>query len=34
VATRIVELEDGQATEYPGAYSDYQAAKERLSLAI
>lgn len=27
VATRIVELEDGKLVEYPGGYSDYQAAK-------
>lgn len=32
VATRIVELEDGRLAEYPGGYSDYQAAKARLSL--
>ena len=30
VATRILELQDARLTEYPGAYSDYQAAKSRL----
>ena len=29
VATRIIELEDGKITEYPGTYSEYQAAKAR-----
>jgi ATP-binding cassette subfamily F protein 3 len=32
VATRIVELEDGKLVEYPGGYSDYQAAKAKLEL--
>ncbi|MEX2162485.1 MAG: ABC-F family ATP-binding cassette domain-containing protein [Anaerolineales bacterium] len=32
VATRIVELEGGRLTDYPGGYSDYQAAKARLEL--
>ncbi|MQC26747.1 MAG: ABC transporter ATP-binding protein [Chloroflexi bacterium] len=27
VATRIIEIEEGGAVEYPGSYSDYQAAK-------
>lgn len=31
VATRIVELENGKLTEYPGSYLDYQAAKARLA---
>jgi ATP-binding cassette subfamily F protein 3 len=30
VATRIVELEDGKLNDFPGTYSDYQAAKLRL----
>jgi ATP-binding cassette subfamily F protein 3 len=29
VATRIIELDEGTFTEYPGAYGDYQAAKEK-----
>jgi ATP-binding cassette subfamily F protein 3 len=29
VATRIVELDNGKVTEYPGSYSEYQAAKAR-----
>jgi ATP-binding cassette subfamily F protein 3 len=33
VATRIVELEEGKLTDYPGSYSDYEAAKARLELA-
>jgi ATP-binding cassette subfamily F protein 3 len=33
VATRILELDDGRMTEYPGSYSDYQAAKERIELS-
>ncbi len=32
VATRIVELEDGKLVEYPGGYSDYQAAKAKLEI--
>ncbi|MCW5875731.1 MAG: ABC-F family ATP-binding cassette domain-containing protein [Anaerolineales bacterium] len=31
VAGRIVELQDGKLVEYPGGYSDYQAAKARLA---
>jgi len=33
VATRIIELESGNLTEYAGSYSDYQATKERIELA-
>ncbi|MEX1246858.1 MAG: ABC-F family ATP-binding cassette domain-containing protein [Anaerolineales bacterium] len=33
VATRIVELENGTLTDYPGSYSDYQAAKARLEFS-
>ncbi len=33
VANRIIELEDGKLKDYPGSYSDYQAAKARLELA-
>lgn len=33
VATRIVELDGGKLTDYPGGYSDYQAAKAKLELA-
>ena len=32
--TRIIELEEGRFTEYPGNYSDYQAAKARLELSV
>ena len=31
VATRLVELQGGRLVEYPGGYSDYQAAKLRLA---
>ena len=31
VATRIVELQGGKLNDYPGTYSDYQAAKNKLS---
>ncbi len=30
VATRIVELQDGKLNDYPGGYSDYQAAKNKI----
>jgi ATP-binding cassette subfamily F protein 3 len=33
VATRIIELDEGKLKDYPGGYSDYQAAKARLELA-
>jgi ATP-binding cassette subfamily F protein 3 len=33
VATRIIELEDGKLNDYPGGYSDYQAAKSKVELA-
>jgi ATP-binding cassette subfamily F protein 3 len=32
VATRIIELEAGRLTDYPGSYSDYQAAKARIQI--
>jgi ATP-binding cassette subfamily F protein 3 len=32
VATRIIELEAGELTEYAGSYSDYQAAKSRIEV--
>jgi ATP-binding cassette subfamily F protein 3 len=32
VATRIIEIEDGKLNDYPGGYSDYQAAKSKLVL--
>lgn len=34
VATRIIELEDGRLNDYPGGYSDYQAAKARLEIEL
>lgn len=34
VATRIVELDAGKLTEYPGGYNDYQAAKQRVELDL
>ncbi len=33
VATRIIELDEGTFTEYPGSYGDYQAAKEKQAAA-
>lgn len=33
VATRIVELEEGTFSDYPGSYGDYQAAKEKQTAA-
>lgn len=34
VATRIIELEDGKLNDYPGGYSDYQAAKARVQAEL
>ena len=33
VATRIIELEDGKLTDYPGSYSEYQAAKAKVEFS-
>ncbi len=33
IASRILELEAGSVTDFPGSYSDYQAAKERIELS-